>query len=106
MTAKRELPADLMTVALIDVATCCATGQVSPSWWHDEVRAGRAPAPVVQRHRYTRWRLADVSAFWAAFAVHAEGDIGTVAQVKARAKKASSMAQAKRRAGAQTAAAQ
>lgn len=73
VTAKTEavshaIPADLAAVALIDAPTCAAAGAMSVSWWHDEVRAGRAPKPAVQQPRCTRWRLAEVREFWQAFA--------------------------------------
>lgn len=54
----------LVDVALIDAPTCAAAGAVSKSWWYAEVAAGRAPAPVVQGNRFSRWRLADVREFW------------------------------------------
>lgn len=103
MTAKRDLnpvartlPADLADVALIDAATCAAAGDMSVSWWHDEVRGGRAPAPVIRKPRCTRWRLADVRAFWKKSAEQAAADTQAAAGVKARAVKASAAAQAKR----------
>ena len=99
VTVKTDLPAILPAlagVALIDAPTCAAPGGMSVSWWHEEVRAGRAPAPAVRRPRCTRWRLADVSAFWQAFASKGEGDIKTAAQVTAQAKKASAAARVKR----------
>lgn len=107
MTAKtdpkaspRTLPADLADVALIDAPTCAAAGDMSVSWWHDEVRAGRAPAPVIRKPRCTRWRMADVRAFWAKSAEQAATDTQAAAGVKARAVKASAAAQAKRTAAA------
>ena len=99
------LPAGLEAVALVDAHTCAAAGAMSLSWWHDEVRAGRAPAPAVRQPRCTRWRLADVSAFWLAFARKGENDTKTAAQVKAQATKASAAARVKRASAAQGAAA-
>ena len=99
MTAKTDLPpipSALSSVALIDAPTCAAAGGMSVSWWHDEVRAGRAPAPAVRQPRCTRWRLSDVVAFWQAFATKGEADTQAAAQVTAKAKKASAAAQVKR----------
>ena len=90
--AARPLPADLADVALIDAKTCAAAGGMSVSWWHEEVRAGRAPAPAVRMSRCTRWRLRDVAAFWAAFAKLATADTKNVEMLTARAKKASNKA--------------
>jgi len=96
----QPLPADLAAVALIDAPTCAAAGAMSVSWWHEEVRAGRAPAPVIRKPRCTRWRLADVRAFWTRSAEQAAADSEAAASVKARATKASAAARAKRTAGA------
>ena len=109
MTAKTDtpsqaLPADLAAVALIDAPACAAVGAMSVSWWHDEVRAGRAPKPVIQQPRCTRWRLQDVRAYWAKRAEQATADVQAAAGVKARATKASAAARAKRAAGASAAA--
>lgn len=95
MPATEPLSADLAAVSLIDAKTCAAAGAMSVSWWHAEVAAGRAPAPVIRRPRCTRWRAAEVAAFWRAFASAAE--VGTAAALKARATKASAAAKAKRR---------
>jgi predicted DNA-binding transcriptional regulator AlpA len=94
--AARSLPADLAEVALIDAPTSVATGGMSVSWWHEEVRAGRAPQPAIRKPRCTRWRLVDVRAFWIEFAAQAEADTDAAERVTARAKKASAAAQAKR----------
>ena len=76
---------------------------MSVSWWHDEVRAGRAPKPVVQQPRCTRWRLADVREFWQAFAERGTGS--TVARsLVDNATRASKAALAKRKAAATQAA--
>ncbi|MDE2396267.1 MAG: hypothetical protein KGM91_12590, partial [Burkholderiales bacterium] len=104
MTAKTdlpEIPAALSSVALIDAPTCAAAGGMSVSWWHEEVRTGRAPAPAVRQPRCTRWRLADVVAFWQAFATKGEADTEAAALVTAKAKKASAAARVKRTAAAQ-----
>ena len=108
MTAKTDLPTippALSSVALIDAPTCAAAGGMSVSWWHDEVRVGRAPAPAVRQPRCTRWRMSDVAAFWQAFATKGAADTQAAQQVTARAKKASAAASVKRTAAAQGAAA-
>ena len=62
------LPPALAAVALVDARTCAAAGSMSESWWHEEVRAGRAPQPAIRAPRCTRWRAADVADFWLDFA--------------------------------------
>ena len=94
--ATRPLPANLADVALIDAPTCAAAGDMSVSWWHDEVRAGRAPAPVIRKPRCTRWRLADVRAFWIESAEKAATDTQAAELLKAHATKASAKAKASR----------
>ncbi len=86
------LPADLSDVALTAAATCAATGDVSVSWWLEEVRTGRAPKPVIQQPRFTRWRVQDVRRFWAERATQAASDPATGERMAARAKKASAAA--------------
>jgi predicted DNA-binding transcriptional regulator AlpA len=98
--AIRPLPANLADVALIDAPTCAAAGDMSVSWWHDEVRTGRAPAPVIRESRCTRWRMSDVRAYWIERA--AQVDSKTAELLTARAKKASDAAQTKRAAAALT----
>lgn len=102
-TAARALPSNLADVALIDAPTCAAAGAMSVSWWHDEVREGRAPQPVIRKPRCTRWRLADVRAFWIKCAEQAATDTTAAKQVKAQAAKASASAKAKRAATTATA---
>ena len=87
--AARLLPADVADVALIAADTSAAIGDVSVSWWHEEVRTGRAPKPVIQQPRFTRWRLADVRRFWIERAAHAAADTAAGERMTARAKKAS-----------------
>jgi predicted DNA-binding transcriptional regulator AlpA len=88
-----NVPIALAEAALIAGPTCAATGGVSLSWWHEEVRAGRAPKPAIQRPRFTRWRLADVAAYWRNLADAATHDT----QVKQRAAQASIKALATRK---------
>ena len=87
-------PINLADVALIDGPTAAAVGSMSLSSWHEEVAAGRAPQPVIRQPRCTRWRLADVRAYWMQ---RAEQGSGVGAQVIDRAKRASAAAKAKRR---------
>ena len=101
--AESPLPANLADVALIDAPTCAAAGAMSVSWWHDEVREGRAPQPAIRKPRCTRWRLADVRAFWIKSAEQAATDTTAAKQVKAQAAKASASAKAKRATQAATA---
>jgi hypothetical protein len=61
-----ELPPSLAGIALIDAPTAAGVGCMSVSWWHEEVRAGRAPVPAIRKPRCTRWRVKDVADFWAA----------------------------------------
>ena len=108
VTAKTDLPPvppALSSVALIDAPTCAAAGGMSVSWWHDEVRTGRAPAPAVRQPRCTRWRMSDVVAFWQAFATKGAADTRAAELVTAKAKKASAAARVKRAAVAQGASA-
>lgn len=99
--AARPLPADLADVALLDIRDVCAVVRMSTSWVHDEVRAGRFPAPLRYGNRCTRWRSTDVRRYLLQRVEPPEA----TARVTARAKKASDAAQAKRAAGLQGAAA-
>lgn len=56
---------------LIDAKRAAAMGDMSVSWWQVEVRAGRAPAPVIRKQRCTRWRVSEVREFWVNFAEQA-----------------------------------
>jgi hypothetical protein len=80
-----NLPEALADAALIDGPTCAAVGKASVSWWHGKVASGEAPQPAIRQSRFTRWRLAEVRAFWLALAESATHD----AQVTQRAKQAS-----------------
>lgn len=97
VTANTEamLPTALADVALIDAKKAAATGSMSVSWWNNEVAEGRAPQPVVRAQRCTRWRAADVAAFWRDFAEQAV-NVDAAARLKAQALKASRAAQFKR----------
>lgn len=92
-----HIPAALADIALVDAATCAAVGAASISWWHDEVREGRAPQPAFREPRFTRWKLLDVRAFWLARIAQAAAS-SEVAATVTRARVASAAAQARRRA--------
>ncbi|MFL6626339.1 MAG: helix-turn-helix transcriptional regulator [Vitreoscilla sp.] len=87
------IPSALQDVTLIDAKTCAAVGSMSVSWWHEEVRAGRAPQPVIRQPRFTRWRVVDVRAFWAA---RIETGMVRAKEVIAKANMATRAASAKR----------
>lgn len=59
---------------LIDAEKAASMGDMSVSWWHVEVRAGRAPAPAIRKPRCTRWRVSEVREFWVNFAEQAADD--------------------------------
>lgn len=58
--AQRPMPPELADVALIDAPRIAAAACISVSSWHEYVRRGEAPAPVLRAPRCTRWRLVDV----------------------------------------------
>ena len=89
-TVRPPLPSANADVALTDINDVCALVRMSPSWWHDEVRAGRAPAPLRFGPRCTRWKLADVRAWLIERAAQPQAEAAEL--VKARAKKASAKA--------------
>lgn len=91
-----SLPAALAEVALIDAKTCAATGGMSVSQWHNLVREGVAPKPVIRTPRFTRWGLADVRKFFVDLATLSPGE-ERGQEVVARAQRASLAAKAKRR---------
>ena len=90
----RPLPADLADVALLDIKDVCAVVRMSPSWWHDEVRAGRAPQPLRYGPRCTRWTAASIRNYLIERAAQPQPQAAEL--VTTRAKKASAAAQAKR----------
>lgn len=54
----------VLETSLVSAELCASIGQVSVSWWTRECRAGRGPAPAIQRRKFTRWRLIDALTFW------------------------------------------
>jgi predicted DNA-binding transcriptional regulator AlpA len=99
-TAPSRLPADLADVAFLDIDDVCAATRMSASWIHAEVRASRFPQPMRFGPRCARWRSADVRDWLVLRAQAAQADLETAALLKARAKRASDAARAKRSAAA------
>ncbi|MGQ3002501.1 MAG: hypothetical protein ACT6UH_22350 [Hydrogenophaga sp.] len=95
-TAQRTvvMPAELAEVALIDAKICASTGGMSVSRWHNLVREGFAPKPVVRLVRYTRWRASYVRQFFIDLASQRSDERDQV--VMDHAKKASQAAKVKR----------
>ena len=60
----QKIPEPLHEYALVSADTAAAAGEASLSTWYAMVAAGDAPQPVIRRHRFTRWRLLDVLAYW------------------------------------------
>lgn len=101
MTAKiergsspRPLPADLADVALLDINDVCTALRMSASWVHDEVRGKRFPQPLRYGPRCTRWTAASIRQYLIERAAQPQAEAAEF--VKARAKKASDAARAKR----------
>ena len=90
------VPEALADAALVDVKGICAAASCSPSYWHAEVRGGRAPQPLRFGPRCSRWRLADVRAYLVERTARAANDTATAEQVKRRAKAGADAARAKR----------
>jgi predicted DNA-binding transcriptional regulator AlpA len=93
-------PEALADVALIDATTCASAGSMGVSWWHEEVKAGRAPQPVIRESRCTRWKLSQVRQFWQDRADRGSANTETAELLRARATKASHKARAIRAAAA------
>lgn len=93
VTAKTDLPpipAALADVALIDGPSIAAAAAMSLSSWHERVREGDAPQPVIRQSRCTRWRMAEVRVWLIERAT--KQATGAAEAVTARAKKASDRA--------------
>lgn len=88
-TGAAAVPDELADVALVDGPACAAAACMGLTLWHDLVRSGAAPAPVIRRPRYTRWRLADVRTW---LATVSDDDPAVVA----KARRASHAARAQR----------
>jgi hypothetical protein len=87
-----QVPHALAGVALIDAPTCAAAGGMSVSWWHEQVRIGKAPPAAVSLPRCARWRLSQVQAFWLDFANDGQADTQAAQRMTAQAKHASNAA--------------
>lgn len=85
-----EVPAALADVALIDGPTCAAASGMCLSSWHELVRKGDAPQPVIRRPRCTRWQLAQVRQWLIERA--SELDVEASNRLRAHAAKASALA--------------
>jgi hypothetical protein len=90
--ASSPVPPSAATAALATANTCAAIGEVSTSWWHEAVRSGLAPRPVIQQTRFTRWRLADAIKFWHDRAAQGQADTQAAQRMSAQAKHASAKA--------------
>lgn len=98
--AKHQLPSipdSLTDVALVDAATAAAPGGMSVSWWHERVRTGEAPSPVVRLPKCTRWALRDVRQFWQDFVEKSAASPGTAALLEASRKGSAAAAEARKR---------
>lgn len=98
---RAPVPESLASVTLIDATTCAAVGGMGLSWWHAEVAAGRAPAPIIRQPRCTRWRVVDVQQFWEKHIERAAADPAATNRLIAQAAQASKAARAKRAASSQ-----
>lgn len=87
-------------VALASIKDVCALVRMSPSWVHDEIRAGRFPQPLRFGPRCSRWTVASIRT-WLAERTASPPE-GVAAMTSARAKKASDAARRKRTARAAT----
>lgn len=90
------IPVGQDDVALVDARDVCAIGRFSVSYWHAEVRSGRAPQPLRFGPRCSRWRLFDIKVWLAARIEQATQDAQVATFVKERATKASAQAKQKR----------
>lgn len=88
------VPAALEGVALIDGPSMAAAARMGMSQFHEEVRTGKAPQPVIRRPRFTRWRLSDARRWLEALATGT--DRKAAAQVMATANKASAASKSRR----------
>jgi hypothetical protein len=94
------LPAALQDCALVTAAMAAAAGSVKLGTWYAMVKDGRAPAPVVRKHKLSRWRLVDVQAFWTRLAEEgAATDVEPTTVRRARESRAVRTAKAAKRAG-------
>jgi len=90
------LPAEAAPVQLINATQAAAIGSMSKSWWLDAVREGTAPQPTFRAPRATRWRLADVVAFWRSYQPPAEVTDRMLSAAAGAAKKSAAAKRARR----------
>lgn len=94
-TVRNPAPPELADVALIDAPRIAAAACMSLSSWHELMRTGQAPQPVMRAPRCTRWRLTDVRA-WLAARAERGSDPRAARLLVTNARRASKAAQAKR----------
>ncbi len=94
-TIRSPAPPELADVALIDAPRIAAAACMSRSTWHELVRTGQAPQPVMRAPRCTRWRLADVRA-WLTARAERGSEPRAARLLVTNARRASRAAQAKR----------
>jgi predicted DNA-binding transcriptional regulator AlpA len=104
MTAKnaakaniRSLPSDLADVTFLDIRDICAALRMSPSWVHDEVRAGRFPKPMKFGSRCSRWTTADLRRYLVERAERAQAEQAKSAGGLSRSASAAPQPQARNR---------
>ena len=98
MAAKTKLPPipnALADVAMIDGPTSAVSAAMSHSAFLELVRLKLAPAPVIRRVRYTRWRMSDIRAWLIERAAQPLNDAAVIeraafASAKARHRRAQS----------------
>jgi predicted DNA-binding transcriptional regulator AlpA len=85
-----EIPAALADVAMIDGPTCAVSAGISLSSWHELVRKGEAPQPVLQGARCTRWQQGQIRQWLIERA--SKFDVEAANRLRAHATKASALA--------------
>ena len=83
-----RVPQALADVSLVTGPECAAAAGCGLSLWHDLVRTGRAPQPVIQQPRYTRWLISSIRTWLIEHASQPPTDD----TIRMRAKKASATA--------------
>jgi predicted DNA-binding transcriptional regulator AlpA len=92
---RRPTPPELADVALIDGPSIAAAGCMALSVFHDLVRTGDAPQPVLRGPRCTRWRLVEARE-WLKQRAERGSDPAAVTKVMKAARDASGKAREKR----------
>lgn len=99
-TSTRPLPAEISDVALLDIRDVIAAVRMSASWIHEEVRAGRFPAPLRYGQRCSRWTTASLRAWLIARAEKADVDLHATNAVTDKPKVVNAATKSKRGAAA------